>query len=398
MNYFKCLIGIVLFGCAASNGNNTGGDTAKANEHYEIWNSSVDARVPNMLKYKVDSVSFPRSLEKDGVTRKRPSKDWTCGFYPGSLIQMFHITGDSIFLDQANLWLPYVEKEQWNAGTHDMGFKVFCSIGEAYKVSKNKHLEEVLLQSAKTLSTRFNPEVGCIKSWDFGQDRWTYPVIIDNMMNLELLFEASLISGDSSFHDIAVSHAENTMQNHYREDNSCYHVLDYNPKTGEVENFLTHQGLNVNSVWSRGQGWGLYGFTMCYRYTKDERFLKHAQKIASFIMNQPNMPEDKVPYWDMHAPKIPNAFRDVSSASIYASALYELYTYTNEDAYLIYADEILTSLGNEQYVLNNIDAPFILDHSTGDWPKNDEIDTSIAYADYYFLEAIKRRKSLEINM
>ncbi|OHX64815.1 glucuronyl hydrolase [Flammeovirga pacifica] len=391
-------MGIVLFGCAASNGNNTGGDTAKANEHYEIWNSSVDARVPNMLKYKVDSVSFPRSLEKDGVTRKRPSKDWTCGFYPGSLIQMFHITGDSIFLDQANLWLPYVEKEQWNAGTHDMGFKVFCSIGEAYKVSKNKHLEEVLLQSAKTLSTRFNPEVGCIKSWDFGQDRWTYPVIIDNMMNLELLFEASLISGDSSFHDIAVSHAENTMQNHYREDNSCYHVLDYNPKTGEVENFLTHQGLNVNSVWSRGQGWGLYGFTMCYRYTKDERFLKHAQKIASFIMNQPNMPEDKVPYWDMHAPKIPNAFRDVSSASIYASALYELYTYTNEDAYLIYADEILTSLGNEQYVLNNIDAPFILDHSTGDWPKNDEIDTSIAYADYYFLEAIKRRKSLEINM
>ncbi|WP_044211378.1 glycoside hydrolase family 88 protein [Flammeovirga sp. OC4] len=398
MKYLKCLVGILLLGCAASSGNVERGNSTEVEEHYKVWNPSVNARVPDMLNYPVDSLGFPRSLEKDGTPRRRPSRDWTSGFFPGSLIQMYHITGDSVFLKRANLWLPYMEREQWNAGTHDMGFKVYCSIGEAYKVSKDNHLKAVLLQSAKTLSTRFNSDVGCIKSWDFGQDRWTFPVIIDNMMNLELLFEASLISGDPSYHNMAVSHAEQTMKNHYRTDYSCYHVVDYNPETGEVNNFLTHQGINTNSVWSRGQGWGLYGFTMCYRYTQDERFLSQAQHIADFIMNQEKMPEDKVPFWDMHSPKIPNDYRDASSAAIYASALYELYTYTKEDKYVAYADAILETLGSDHYVLGNVNAPFILDHSTGDWPKNDEIDAPIAYADYYFLEAIKRRKALTLEM
>ncbi|MBB3700738.1 glycoside hydrolase family 88 protein [Flammeovirga yaeyamensis] len=399
MNYLKCFIGVLLFGCTARNSIVERGDSAERQEHYKVWSPSVNARIPTFLNFKADSLGFPRSLEKDGVTRGRPSRDWTSGFYPGSLIQLYHITDDSTFLLHADQWLPYMEREQWNDGTHDMGFKVYCSVGEAYKVSKDPHLKKVLLQSAKTLSTRFNPEVGCIKSWDFGQDRWTFPVIIDNMMNLELLFEASILSGDSTYHKMAVSHAEKTMQNHYREDYSCYHVIDYDPENGKVQNELTHQGINVNSVWSRGQGWGLYGFTMCYRYTTDERFLDQAKNIAEFIMNQPNMPKDKIPYWDMHDPKIPETYRDASSGAIYASALYELYTYTQDERYVEYADDILAALGSKNYVLpNNVKAPFLLDHSTGDWPKNDEIDVPISYADYYFLEAVKRRESLKLNI
>lgn len=361
-------------------------------------NSGISARVPYLLSYAVDSTKMPRSLEENGMVRGVPSKDWCSGFFPGSLMYLYEITGDQAYLDRAELWTHYIEKEQWNDRTHDMGFKVYCSVGKAYELTGNDHYKDVIIQSAKTLSTRYNPIVGAIKSWDFGKDRWGFPVIIDNMMNLELLFEATILTGDSSFYKIADSHARQTLKNHYRDDYSCFHVIDYNTKTGEVAQQLTHQGYDVSSVWSRGQAWGLYGFTMSYRYTKDPAYLEQAVNIANFILNQPQMPEDLIPYWDMKAPDLTNQPRDASAAAVVASAALELYQYTNDENLKSYALQVIDTLSSEKYLMRaQSKVPFIVDHCTGNWPANDEIDVPLSYGDYYFLEAVKRAKDLEEN-
>ena len=372
--------------------------TEKVDNSIKGLDPGVSARIPYLFNYAVDSTQFPRSTESDGAVRGVPSKDWTSGFFPGSLMYVYSLTGDQKYLDRAELWNPYMAKEQWNGGTHDMGFKVYCSIGNAYELTKKAKYKEVLIQAAKTLGTRYDSTVGCIKSWDFGTDVWDYPVIIDNMMNLELLFEVSLLTGDSSFYKMAESHAYNTMKNHYRTDYSSYHVIDYNPETGNVQNQLTHQGFDVNSVWSRGQAWGLYGFTMVYRYTKNEVFLDHAKSIWTFINSQDNMPEDNIPYWDMKDPAIPDAPRDVSAAAICASAAIELFQYTGDQEYKTYAQKVIDTLSTEKYLLKSANkAPFILGHSTGNWPKKDEIDAPLSYADYYFMEAIVRESQLSAN-
>lgn len=378
---------LVLYGCE-----NTGNQNSDANQPSQT--NILEARFAHLLNYQVSSSSFPRSMEPDGSTRGVKSNDWTSGFYPGSLLYLYRITENEAYLDSAKKWLPFIAPEQTNDRTHDMGFKVYCSIGNANEIAPDKEWQEIILKSAETLSTRFNENTGCIKSWDFGGDRWQYPVIIDNMMNLELLFEASKISGDHSFYDIAVSHATKTMENHFREDNSSYHVVDYDPQTGEILQRLTHQGFDAESVWSRGQAWGLYGFTMVYRYTKDPRFLNKAVAIADFITNQNNMPEDKIPYWDMKDPNIPNSYRDASAAAVTASALLELESYKIGMGYGDYAKGILESLNSEAYLLApSVDGPFILDHSTGNYPAQDELDLPINYADYYFLEALYRSKT-----
>lgn len=350
----------------------------------------IQARLPYMLSYKVDSLGFPRSLEQDRTVRGVASKDWTSGFYPGSLCYLFSLTGDSAYLHQAEQWLPYLEREKHNDRTHDMGFKVNCSFGNALKLTKKTAYSNILVESATTLATRYNDVVGCIKSWDFGKDLWQFPVIIDNMMNLELLFEATRISGDSSFYQIAVSHATQTMKNHFREDMSSVHVVDYSPETGEVLNKLTHQGFSDESAWARGQAWGLYGYTMVYRYTQDTLFLNQAIAIASFISSHPSIPEDKVPYWDYYEPNIPNVPRDASAAAVTASALVELYEHTSDHQYLTLAQHIMKSLSKSYVLEEEVEAPFLLDHSAGNMPKADEVDVPINYADYYFLEAALR--------
>ena len=257
------------------------------------------------------------------------------------------------------------------------------------------------METARSLSTRFRPGAGVIQSWDAdrgwqSQRGWACPVIIDNMMNLELMFEASLLSGDSTFYNIAVSHADVTMANHFREDNSCYHVVDYDPETGAVRSKQTAQGYADESSWARGQAWALYGYTMCYRYTKDKRYLEHAQKIYDFIFGNKNLPEDLVPYWDYDAPNIPNEPRDASAAACTASALYELSTYVPEKNYKEVADKIMYSLGSPAYRAEvGTNGNFILMHSVGSIPHGSEIDVPLNYADYYFLEGLIRKRELE---
>jgi len=351
-----------------------------------------------MLKTIGDTDRNPRTTNEDGSIKLVPSRDWTSGFFPGCLWLLYEFSLDEKWKLAAQKFTAIVEQEKFNAGTHDMGFKMFCSFGNGYRLTQDAKYKEILLQSARTLITRFNPKVGCIRSWDHHQDVWQFPVIMDNMMNLELLFWATKMSGDSTFYRIAVTHANTTLKNHFREDNSSWHVVNYDTTTGQVINEQTHQGFSHDSAWARGQAWGLYGYTMCYRETKDERYLIQAQKIAEFILNHKNLPDDMIPYWDFDAPNIPDVERDASAGAIMCSAFYELSELSGEAdlKYRKAADKILQNLSSATYRAtvgenNN----FLLKHSVGSKPGQVEIDAPLIYADYYFLEANLRKLKIK---
>ncbi|HEY0175423.1 MAG TPA: glycoside hydrolase family 88 protein [Pedobacter sp.] len=343
---------------------------------------------------KPDLVS-PRALDPAGNLIMIPSKDWCSGFFPGELWYLYEYTKNEKWLEQAKRFTAYIEPEKNNGGTHDMGFKIYSSVGNGYRLTKDPHYNEVIIAAAKTLSTRFNPIVGSIKSWD-NRKNWKFPVIIDNMMNLELLFAATQLTGDSSYYKIAVAHANTAMKNHFRPDYSSYHVIDYDPETGQVLHKQTHQGYADESAWARGQAWGLYGFTLCYRETGNKAYLKQAENIAGFIFNNPNLPADLIPYWDFNDPAIPNVPRDASAAAIMASALYELSTYSkNAKSYQAKADQIIKSLSSHYQAKPGGDKGFLLIHSTGHKPAGSEIDVPIIYADYYYLEALLKKQHLK---
>jgi rhamnogalacturonyl hydrolase YesR len=345
--------------------------------------------VPAAKEGKADLVS-PRTIE-NGKLKLVASRDWTSGFFPGVLWFLYEYSGKQEWLTQAKAFTANIEREKTNAGTHDMGFKVYCSFGTGYRLTKDAAYKDIIIQSAKTLSTRFNPKVGCLRSWDHHKEVWGFPVIIDNMMNLELLFEATKFTGDSSFYKIAVSHANTTLKNHFRPDYSSYHVIDYDTATGAVVKKNTHQGYSHESAWSRGQAWGLYGYTMCYRYTKNPVYLQQAEHIAAFILNHPRLPKDLVPYYDFDGPEIPNAPRDASAAAVIASGLYELSGYSkNAKLYRNTADKIVTNLTKSYRSPIGENYGFLLLHSTGSKPSNSEVDVPLNYADYYYLEALLR--------
>jgi rhamnogalacturonyl hydrolase YesR len=362
----------------------------------KILNKNISSRFTYLLDFPVDSIAIPRSMNiSTGVYKKVKSKDWTSGFFPGTLWQIYKLTGDVKYKEKAAVWNAFIEKEKFNGTTHDMGFKVYSSFGKGLAVENNEKYKKIIVKSAKTLITRFNSKIGAIRSWDHSRELFDYPVIIDNMLNLELLFEASKISGDPTFKNIAIKHANTTLKNHFRKDNSCYHVVDYDTISNGVRKKATFQGFSDESTWARGHSWAVYGFTMCYRYTKNKEYLKQAEATAKYFIYNKNMPEDGIPYWDLKDPSIPNAPRDASSAAVMASALIELYQFTKDKSYLEYSNKVINSLSSDKYLLNNsVKVPFLLDHSTGNWPKKDEIDQPINYADYYFLEAIIRKQSL----
>ncbi|WP_299118782.1 glycoside hydrolase family 88 protein [uncultured Winogradskyella sp.] len=371
-------------------------ESKSINEEPESIEKQLQKRYAKLMSYQADSLSFPRSYShKKNEIKKVPSKDWTSGFFAGNLWQIYELTGDEAFKDKAKEWTAFIEQEKFNNRTHDMGFKVFCSFGNGLKHEDNDAYKKIIVESAETLSTRFKEDIGSIRSWDFNRDIWQFPVIIDNMMNLELLFEATKISGDSTFHKLAITHANTTLKNHFRPDNSCYHVVDYDTITGQPRLKVTHQGYNDESSWARGQGWGIYGYTMAYRYTKNTKYLDRAIASTNFFLNHKNLPDDGIPYWDFEDPGIPNAVRDVSAGTVVASALVELYGYTRDKRYLDYSKKVINSLQSEAYILDAaVEAPFILDHSTGNWPKKDEMDEPIVYGDYYFLETLLRLNAL----
>jgi unsaturated chondroitin disaccharide hydrolase len=339
----------------------------------------------------------PRTTRGDTLIMV-PSKDWTSGFFAGNLWQMYELTQDKKWLRKAQEFTAPIEQEKTNGTTHDMGFKVFCSFGNGYRLAGTPQYKAVLIESARTLTTRFNEKTGCLRSWDHHSEVWDFPVIIDNMMNLELLFWAFKETQDSTFYKITVSHANTTMKNHFRPDFSSYHVIGYDPKTGEVKHRNTHQGYSDASAWARGQSWGLYSFAMCYRETGDKKYLQHAENIANYILKNPTLPKDLVPYWDYNAPNIPNEPRDVSAATIMASAFYELSELVPQKAtfYRQKADTIMRNIAEKYTAPTKTNKGFLLTNSTGHFPNNSEINVPIIYADYYYLEALLKQKKYTI--
>lgn len=337
----------------------------------------------------------PRSIKGDTLAMVA-SKDWTSGFFPGNLWYMYELTQDKKWLEKAKEFTAPIEQEKLNGTSHDMGFKIYCSFGNGYRLTKDPKYREIMIQSARTLITRFNPKVGSIRSWDHHAEVWDFPVIIDNMMNLELLFWAFKETKDSTFYQVAVNHANTTMKNHFRPDYSSYHVIGYDPKTGVVTKRNTHQGYSDESSWARGQAWALYSFTMCYRETGDKKYFYQAENIGNYILKNPSTPNDLIPYWDYNAPKIPNEPKDVSAATITASAMYELSTMVPEKSvfYKEIADKIMKSINKNHKAEALTNKGFLLTNSTGNLPAKLEMNVPIVYADYYYLEALLRKRRL----
>lgn len=349
---------------------------------------------------------YPKTYHEDKNKLETSGSDWWCsGFYPGTMLYLDEMKCSPKLKKEAVKVLGDLKKEQFNTSTHDLGFMMYCSFGNAERLDPKPEYKEILMNSAKSLASRFNPVTGCIKSWDSAP--WNKAtkdesaVIIDNMMNLELLFWATKHSGDSTYYKIAVQHANTTMKNHFRKDYSSYHVVIYDNETGRVNKQITNQGAADESSWARGQGWGLYGYTLMYRETKEIKYLKHAENIAKFILNHLNLPADKIPYWDFNAPNIPNALRDSSAASLIASALFELSSYTDEENSKVFcnsAKEMLSNLLTPEYIAKEgTNGGFLLKHGVGNMPNKTEIDTPLTYGDYYLVEAMLRYKNLKKN-
>lgn len=346
---------------------------------------------------------FPKTFENG--QQKFSNSDWWCsGFYLGTLLYLYEGTGDQTLLKEAENKLTYLAKEKNNKGTHDLGFMLYCSFGNALRLTGDSAYKEVLLTGAESLASRYSDVHQVIKSWSWGS--WNYAVIIDNMMNLEFLTEMSKLSGDPKYKNIAITHANTTIKNHFRKDYSSYHVVDYDKDSGKVLVKKTHQGAADESAWARGQGWALYGYTMMYRETKQKNFLNQARHVAKYILNHPNLPDDLIPYWDFDMDKIPASskmyaqrqLRDVSAASLYASALLELAQYTKgqeRQRFFSAAETIIRNLSKAPYkAAYGENGGYILKHSVGALPGNSEVDVPLTYADYYYVEALIRYKRL----
>lgn len=374
--------------------------STKSGEMSELVNNSLQVATAQS-KLMAGSLLYeegklPRTIDKNGKFVTSESRWWTSGFFPGVLWYLYEVSPDDSLRLYAENFTQRIEREQFTTDNHDVGFMLYCSFGNGYRLTENEEYKKILLQGSRSLSTRFRPAVGCIRSWDWNKKVWEYPVIIDNMMNLEMLMWASKNSDNPQFAQIAKSHADVTMKHHFRPDYSSYHVVSYDTISGQPEKKNTCQGYARESSWARGQGWALYGYTMMYRETKEDRYLQQAINVARFIMNHPRLPEDKIPYWDFDAPNIPNELRDASAGSLMASALIELSQFTDGDfsrQCLSVAETQLKTLSSPEYLAEpGTNCHFILKHSVGNNPGKGEVDVPLTYADYYYVEALVRYK------
>ncbi|NDP21551.1 MAG: glucuronyl hydrolase [Paludibacter sp.] len=358
----------------------------------------------NMCKSLKDStLLLPRTIDKQGKLMTSDSRWWCSGFFPGVLWYLYENSGDKEMKEQAELYTKRVEREKFTKTNHDVGFMIYCSFGNGYRLTHNKAYKKVIETGCYSLSTRYNDRIKSIRSWDYNK-KWQFPVIIDNMMNLEMLLWGAKTFKNDRFKEIAINHANTTLEHHFRPDYSCYHLVSYDSISGKPHIKQTHQGASDSSAWARGQGWALYGYTFMYRETKNPAYLELARHIATYILNHPRLPEDKIPYWDFDAPNIPNEERDASAGALIASALLELSGYVNateRKQYISVAETQLRTLCSDEYLAKpGTNGNFILKHSVGSKPHKDkapyfgEVDVPLTYADYYFMEALVRYQNL----
>ena len=363
-------------------------------------NALVDSAVQTSLvrlEKSVREVGGPALYPTYGTPQLRwqlkPASDWTSGFYPGCLWRAYEISRDPRFAGWAREWTAGIEGEKLNTDTHDLGFRFMCSFGNGIRLApgpENRRYKEAMIAAAETLARRFNPRVGALSSnWDMAPVGNSFPVVVDIMMNLELLFWTAENGGPADLAVLARTHALTTGRDFVRPDGGTYHVVRYNPDTGRVINRGTLQGAGPETTWSRGQAWGIYGMVVAYRYTHDQQFLDLAIKLADYFLG--HLPADHVAPWDFQSEI---KYRDVSAAAITASALFELARYGDDAAlrrrYESGAEAMLASLCQPPYLVTRTDSNCLLDHSVQFLPIHSNVDVPAIFADYYFLEAIAR--------
>lgn len=347
-----------------------------------------------LLHANVPADRMPQNFDmKSGKLVTSNTKWWCAGFFPGTLWYLFEHSKDAEIRKIAEQRLNQMEPEKHYTGNHDLGFMMYCSFGNAYRITGNPSYRKTIDTAAMSLASRFRPKIQSIQSWDSSKN-FRCAVIVDNMMNLELLTWVSNNGGNPRFREIAVTHANSTIDRHFRPDNAAFHVLDYSLASGQLLRKTTWQGYADSSAWARGQAWALYGYTVMYRLTKEAKYLDQANKIAAFVLNHKDFPKDGIPYWDFDAPNIPNALRDASAGSILASALIELSDYSKgaqKKKYMSTAELILTTLSTDEYLAKaGTNGGFLLKRSVGALPLKSEVDVALTYADYYFVEAMLR--------
>lgn len=394
----KVLFGLIVLltmSCTQKN------DVAFVNEALQYCADQTERSLIELKKDSaIDYSMMPRNIlkgESKWNCRKATKEEWTAGFWPGVLWYDYEFTQDEKIKNEAEKFTASLKfLSETPAFDHDLGFLIFCSYGNAYRLTGNPDYKKIILNTADTLATLFNPKVGTILSWprEVEENGWPHNTIIDNMINLEMLFWAAKNGENKTLYDIAVSHANTTMKHHFKPDFSCYHVAIYDTVTGNFIKGVTHQGYSDESMWARGQSWAIYGYSVCYRETQHPEYLEFAQKLADVYLEK--LPADLIPYWDFNDPAIPNAPRDASAAAVTASALLELSGFLNNEkgnSYKKYAIDMLYNL-HQNYRSAKSNPSFLL-HSTGHWPKGSEVDASIIYADYYYIEALLRLRRMK---
>lgn len=394
----QCLCGVFIL---AGLLNSSCGQTSKEEPIESVIERGLQVAGEHALQMaealKDQNNRLPKTI-RDGRLETCSPDWWTSGFFPGELWYLYEHSGNEKFKEYAELFTSRLEEIKNLTNHHDVGFMLNCSYGNGLRLTQNPAYREVMVTGAKSLATRYRERVGLIRSWDFNAHIWQYPVIIDNMMNLEFLMWAYKATGEERFKNMAVSHADKTMKYHFRPDYSCYHVVSYDTISGVPHKKQTFQGLADESSWSRGQAWALYGFTMMYRETQKPEYLAHARRVAAFLINHPNMPANKIPYWDYDVEATPETPYDASAAAIMASALVELGVLFGEKegkAYIDFAEKQLRSLTSSEFLaVPGSNCNFALMHSTGSFPARSEVDVPLSYADYYYVEALLRMKKV----
>lgn len=388
--HWLVLIILITAGCSKGSGDKQSFADASLNFAMEQYRG--------MAELAMKSKNIPQTIDKSGKVVFVESSVETSGFVPGTLWYLFDYTDAFEWSDAARELTLRLEKEKLNKAAHGTGILLYSSFGNGYRLTGDPMYREVLLTGAQSLKSRFNPKVGCIKSWE-STEKWQFPVVIDNMMSLELLMWAFKTTRDSSYYNVCISHADTTMKNNFRADYSAVQLVSYDTIKGRPVLKQNVQGAADESAWARGQSYGLYGYTVMYRETKLDRYLQQAKRIADFLIQHNNLPADKIPYWDYNAKDIPNAKRDASAAAIMASALIELSTFVDSvtgKKYIDIAESQLKTLSSTAYMAEKgKNGNFILMHSVGNMPAGTEVDVPHAYADYYFVEALLRMRNMQ---